>query len=71
MWTLAIYLPLLISDLIPEDCEEWELFLLLLRIYIIAASWEVKPPYLSVLIEEHHSKFIQLYSEKNFIPKMH
>ena len=74
MWTLAIYLPLLIGDLIPEDCEEWELFLVLFRICSIATSWEVKPdniPYLRVLIEEHHSKFIQLYPEKNVIPKMH
>ena len=49
MWTLAIYLPLLVGDLIPEECEEWELFLVLLRICSIAESWEVKPdniPYL-------------------------
>lgn len=74
MWLLAIYLPLLIGDLVPEDCEIWDLYVLLLHICTIACSWQITPDtaaYLGVLIEEHHTKFKQLYSEKNIIPKMH
>ena len=43
MWLLSVALPLLIGDLIPEDCEEWILYNLLLRICSIACSWSVKP----------------------------
>ena len=34
MWLLAIMLPLLVGDLVPEDCEEWNLFIILLRICV-------------------------------------
>ena len=54
MWMLAVMLPLLIGDLVPEDCEYWALYNLLLRICSIVVSWEVGPDtasYLSVLIE--------------------
>lgn len=74
MWMLAVYLPLLIGDLVPEGCEFWDLYMLLLRICSIAASWQIQPdtiPYLSILIEEHHSKFRELYPDKTIIPKMH
>lgn len=74
MWMLAVYLPLLIGDLIPEGCEVWDLYIILLRICSIAASWQIKPdtiPYLSVLIEEHHFNFKRLYPDKRIIPKMH
>lgn len=40
MWLLAVVLPLLVGDLVPDDCEEWNLFLLLLRICSIACSWQ-------------------------------
>ena len=43
MWLLAITLPLLIGDLIPEGCDVWDLYILLLRICSIACSWEIKP----------------------------
>lgn len=74
MWLLAIILPFLVGDLVPEDYEEWNLLTLLIRICSIACSWEITPDtasYLRVLIEEHHSKFKALYSHKNIIPKMH
>ena len=31
-WTLSRFLPLLIGDLVPEDDNHWQLFLLLLKI---------------------------------------
>ena len=74
MWLLAIYLPLLVGDLIPEDCKVWKLFILLLRICSITASWQIEPntiAYLEILIQEHHIKFRQLYPCKTIIPKMH
>ena len=74
MWLLAITLPLLIGDLIPEDSEVWDLYLLLLRICSIAVSWEIDLDtiaYMRVLIEEHHTKFKLIYSDKPFTPKMH
>lgn len=74
MWLLAITLPLLVGDLVPEDCEEWNLFILLIRICSIACSWQITPDtasYLRVLIQEHHSKFKILYPHKTMIPKMH
>lgn len=74
MWSLAIYLPLLIGDLVPEGCKERDLFILLLKICSIAASWEVRRetiPYLKILIEEHHTKFKTIYPDKSIIPKMH
>ncbi len=74
MWLLAIYLPLLIGDLVPQDCEQWELFSLLLKITSIAASWVIDREtvaYLSVIVEEHHYMFKKLYPHFTIIPKMH
>ena len=74
MWLLAVTTPLLIGDLVPEDCESWTLYITLLKICSIACSWNVKPScisYLRILIEEHHCKFRLLYPDKTIIPKMH
>lgn len=74
MWLLAVYLPLLIGDLIPVDCEQWKLFTLLLKITSITASWSINRAtiaYLSILIEEHHFTFKKLYPDDTIIPKMH
>ena len=38
MWNLAVYLPLMIGDLVPESDKEWECFLLLLEILQICVS---------------------------------
>lgn len=74
MWLLAVTLPLLVGDLVPEDIEVWDLFILLLRITSICCSWHITPDtatYLGILIEEHHTKFKLLYPYKTIIPKMH
>lgn len=74
MWLFATLLPILIGDLVPEDCEYWKCYLLLLKICSIAASWTISQgviQYLSVIIEEHHLLFKTLYPEVSVIPKMH
>ncbi len=55
-----------LGDLVPKGCEEWDLFIISLKICSIAASWQIKSntiSYLEILIEELHTKSI--------IPKMH
>ena len=43
MLLLATYLPLLIGDLVPEGCEQFSLFVILLKICAVAMAWEVSP----------------------------
>ena len=48
--------------------------MILVKICQICVSWEVNCDmiaYLQVLIEEHHTKFKELYPDVNVIPKMH
>ena len=74
MWTLAVYFPLLVGDLVPEDDEHFNLFLTLIKVCTIATSWEIAPDaisYLGILIEEHHTQFRILYPDHTIIPKMH
>ena len=74
MWLLASLLPLLIGNLVPEECEYWKCFITLLRICSIAAAWSVSSStidYLTVIIEEHHQLFKKLYPDMKIIPKMH
>ena len=65
MWCLLRLLPLLIGDLVPEDCELWLNYLKLLKIMDIIFAPETTnglAGYLSELIEEHHTTFTQLYT---------
>lgn len=41
MWTLAILFSLLIGDLVPEECDRFKNFLLLLKICNIAMAWGI------------------------------
>ena len=73
MLVLARVLPFLIGDKIPEECEQWECYLMLLDIIEIAMSPKISIStvlYLRILIEEH-LKFIDLYPNLNVISKMH
>ena len=38
MWNLAVYLPLMIGDMVPEPNKEWKCFILLLEILQICVS---------------------------------
>lgn len=74
MITLITELPLLLGDRIPEDDENWNSFLILLKICKIALSPRCTPDtiaYLRVLIEEKLFVFKKLYPDRRITPKMH
>ena len=64
-WTLSRFLPLLIGDLVPEDDNHWQLFLLLLKIVNFVMSPRSThdiAAYTRDLIAEHHTSFNSLTS---------
>ena len=64
MWCLARLLPLMIGEYIPEDDDQWELFtqfLLILNYTLAPTTNEKVIEYLRKLIENHHSRFCELY----------
>lgn len=70
---LALYLPMIIGDLVDEDSEVWELFLLLLDVYKLVVAPSISKGgtiVLKGLIREHHSLYLQLF-ETHLIPKHH
>ena len=74
MWCLALHLPLLIGQNIPEDDNHWELLKTLLEIVRIAFSpllAKNQVPYLQMIIQQHHEKFKELFPHCSIIPKMH
>ena len=74
MWNLAVYLPLMIGELVPECDKEWECFLLLLEILQICVSSVFSVDlveYLRVLIDMYLTLFRECYPNKNIIPKQH
>lgn len=74
MWCLLRLLPTMIGDLIPQGNKHWELLLLLLLCmeFIFSPSLTVSATlYLSKIIEEHHSLFLELYPHLHLRPKHH
>ncbi len=74
MWCLARYLPLIIGDLVPEDDEKWNLFLMLLTIVDYVFAPRTTPDviaYVRFLINQHHTEFRRLYPDCVMIPKQH
>ena len=74
MLLIARIFPFIIGDKVPEDDMHYKCFLMLLKILNIVMSPYIiheVPPYLRVLIEEHHSLFVELYPNESFIPKLH
>ena len=73
MWLFSRMLPIIIGDKIPNTDSHWKCYTLLLRIIDICTCHECSVDtvaYLSTLIEEHHSTFVEIY-DSNIIPKMH
>lgn len=73
-WCLIRHLPTMIGDLIPEGHKEWELLLVLLHCmeFIFSPSITVAATlYLTKIIEEHHSLFLELFPELHLRPKHH
>lgn len=74
MWCLLRLLPTMIGDLIPEQCKEWKLLILLLSCmeFIFSPSLTIEATlYLATIIEEHHSLFLELYPHIHLRPKHH
>ena len=74
MHCLAIYFPILIGDKVPEHCQFWKLFKLLLEIYKLASAPCISvngTSYLKSKISEHHQLYLELFPENHLIPKHH
>lgn len=74
MRLLSRLLPYVIGSSVPTSDEYWKNFLLLLEIadFLLAPqATEDEVAHLQTLIEEHHSKFVQLYPSSSVTPKMH
>lgn len=74
MWFLLRLLPTMIGDLVPIDNKHWEHLVLLLSCMELIFSPSLTLAmtlYLSKIIEEHHSLFLELYPQLNLWPKHH
>ncbi len=74
MWLLAIILPIVIGDLIPEQDPHWENDLFIMRIADLLFTNKLHEDgvgYMAHLIELHHTNFKQLYPGESILPKMH
>jgi hypothetical protein len=59
---------------VPKEDEKFQLFLLLLEIVELIFSPVIsreQTSYLQSIIEEHHSRFVDIYPAATIIPKMH
>ena len=74
MWNLAVYLPLMIGDQIPNDDGHWECFLLLLDILQLCMS-RIQArdliSYLRRVIQLYLCSFQECYPSASIIPKQH
>ena len=64
----------MIGSFIPESYGHYKNYLLMLEImdYLMAPEIsEDDVTYLKLLIEDHHTAFLDLYPQSNVIPKMH
>jgi len=75
MWNLAVFLPLMIGEQVPDDDDdEWECDLLLLSILQICVSCVLSfdlVDHLRVLIELYLASFRKCYPHMSIIPKQH
>ncbi len=74
MWTLSIYLPLIIGNRVPLEDPLWECFLLLIDILKIVTARVLSPglaAYLAALVHEHHGMFRRCYPAASITPKLH
>ena len=73
MHLLVLYLPLIIGDLVPSNCNVWRLLLALHNILLICSSKSLTKEtstLLQTLIAEHHELYMLLFKEK-LKPKFH
>ncbi|XP_077275930.1 uncharacterized protein LOC143904844 [Temnothorax americanus] len=68
------YFGLMLGDLVPDDTESWYLYLKLKSIIDIVTTPYVNLrslSYLSVLISEHHEKYLTVFPQATLKPKHH
>lgn len=73
MMNLIFLFALMVGDLIPVNCKIWHYYLKLkslLEILCTKTLSKSHSPYISVLIEEHHSMYTELF-KKSLRPKHH
>jgi hypothetical protein len=73
-WCLAVTLPLLIGDVVPETDLHYQCFLTLLTILSISMAHTMHTDdacLLAATIANHHYRFHQLYPGETVTPKMH
>ena len=74
MWNLAVYLPVMIGEHVPDGDSEWECYLLLLDILQICTSRVLSDDlvdHLRVVIQLYLVKFRECYPHMSIIPKQH
>ena len=74
MWLLGRVIPYLFGDDIPEGDENWNNYLQLLEIVDMLMAPEISEDEvaeLSILIQQHHFAFKQLYTASSVLPKHH
>ena len=74
MLLLTYVFPFIIGDKVPNNDDHWNCFLYLRKILDIVLSPVVSENHassLKLLIVEHHAKFVELYGNEFYIPKMH
>lgn len=74
MWLLGRLLPYMVGEHVPSTDENWQDYLQLLEVVDLLFAptiTEDEVGYLSILISEHHHKFVSLHSSSMIIPKHH
>ena len=71
---LARIFPLLVGDKVPPNDAHWQVYLVLCKLLdVLMSPWSSADlcGHLHVLIQEHHTLFIQVYSQDKVTPKFH
>ena len=81
MWLLAVILPLILCNFVPEDCSYMANYIKMLEIMSICSAQEIRigmVDYLTDIIDEYLEDFANLYKDdnqndnlKNLTPKQH
>ena len=74
MWLLGRILPFIVGNRVPNNDAHWLNYTALLTIVDLLLAPELTEDdcaHLSVLIDEHHQEFIDLYPRASVTPKIH
>ena len=74
MWLLGRILPMMIGEMVPEDDEYWQNFLVMMEIVDILFCPQISEDtaaFLAASINDHHCWFTELYPDSPIVPKHH